>query len=332
MTPAHKKNPPNIDEIRRDLQSQDIELVGRTIGHLVKLAERDEGIRAEALGIFQKWAAAAPDFYVAIQSAKGIRLLAGEEAYREAWRKLLDDPREGIVLNVLNATDDPVWVPTLLGMLERRTELSIRQSLLCCLGKLKDRSVFPTLLKFLPDAELKGYAVLALASLGDPRAIPHLQPYLKDKTPLWPVDNHGPTELMCDAVANAIRQLQPLDGEHAGGSVRAQESRPAPPVRKPPQRIHWIAFGPLASVVATVIILITSVVHVLEKRGHSGYSGETSRRMDLMVTFPGVIGLLLGAVALSRFGRLSLFERIACVLGILICGMIATSFVQILLR
>ena len=320
-----------MDEILRDLQSPDIELLGRTLGHLVKLAERDAGIRAEALGIFQKWAATAPDFYVAIQSAKGIRLLAGEEAYREVWRKLLDDPRESVVLNVLAATDNPEWVPVLLEMLERRTELSIHQSLLCCLGKLKDRSVFPTLLKYLPDAELKGYAVLALASLGDPLAIPHLQPYLKDKTPLWPVDNHGPTELMCDAVANAIRQLQPQVARaagHAPGPVRTE----LPRVGKSPRSIRWIAFGPLACVVATVVILMASVIHVIEKHGHSGYSGKTERMFDLAITCPGVIGLLLGALALSRFGRLSVFERIACVLGMLICGVIATSFVQMLLR
>lgn len=331
MTSANKNNPPDIDAIRRDLQSADTEVLGRALRELLKLVPHDKGIHAEALGVFQKWAAAAPDFYVAIQSAKGIRQIAGEDAFREVWHRLLEHPSESVVMNVVGSTDDPSWVPVLIEMLDRRTETSIRQSLLLCLGKLKDRSALPALVKCLANENTKGYAAVALGQLGDPQAIPHLDPFLNDKTPLWPVDNHGPTERMCDVASAAIRQLQQRgtpDAADAAAPMRAATQ----PVARPPRRTHWIAFAPLACVAMSAVIFFILSIQVLEKHGHSGYSAQQSRRMDLIITCPGIFGLLLGAAALSRFARLTVFERIACILGILICVPVARSFFLLALR
>ena len=330
---------PDLDRIRHDLQSTDMLVVGSALGKLAKLAGHDPRIRAEALEVFRKWADAAPDQYVAIQAAKGLRLVAGEEAFREVWLKLMTDPRESFVLNTLHRTTEPVWVPVVLEMLERRSELSVRQSILCCLGQMQDRSVLPVLLKYLPDKDLQGYAVIGLTRLGDPRAIPHLEPWLADKTPLWPVDNHGPMETMGDVAANAIKLLQgngprgaapggvPLVAPLATVAAQAQ-----PPAGSPVQGAYLLAYAPLGAALLTAAIFMVMVIVVLEKRGQSGASGQGQRIVDLVITFPGLAGLLLGIVALSRFATLSLIERVACIIGTILCALIAKSFVLTLLR
>lgn len=340
---------PDLDRIRRDLQSTDMLVVGSAIGNLAKLAGRDPDVHAEALTVFRKWAAAAPDQYVAIQAAKGLRIVAGEEAFREIWLKLLNDPRESFVLNTLHLTTEPVWVPVVLEMLERRTEFSIRQSILCCLGQMQDRSVLPVLLKYLPDKDLKGYAVIGLTRLGDPRAIPHLEACLADKTPLWPVDNHGPMETMGDAAANAIRALRgndPRGAAPAAASIAGAvaplrppavpspptAARVPPPAGPPAQGGYLLAYAPLGAALLTAAIFMVVVIVVLEKRGQSGASGQTQRIVDLVITFPGLAGLLLGIVALSRFATLRLIERVACIAGTILCALIAKSFVLTLLR
>lgn len=330
--PELQSRPMSLDSLRRDLQSGDLTLVANAITGLVKLAEGDARLQAEVLSVCQKWVEDAPESYVAIKAARGLQRLAGEDVFRAVWLKLLQDPREGFVLNVLHSTQDTSWAPIILEMLQRRPELAVRQSALCCLGSLKAPSAFPTAVKYLSDKDLKGYAVIALTSLGDPRAIPHLEPFLKDKTALWPVDNHGPMELMSEFVADAIQRLQPKSTESAMPSALSAREEPFQPPPPPVRKVRWLAYAPLASVLATALFFIFMVISVLEKRGQSGATAETQRLVDLAITFPGALGIILGGLALVRFGRMSVLERIACILGMLFCVPITQSFVTTLLR
>lgn len=325
----------SLVQIREDLRSADVQVLRRGIDALLRLAQKDLSVHAEAGVVFRKFAAEAADPIIAIDSAKGIRLLEGEDAFREVWRKLLHDPRESIVMNALHATTGREWVPVMTEMLERRPEVSVRQSILCSLGTLKDASVLPTLVKHLADKDLKGYAVIGLANLGDPQAIPHLQRCLSDKTPLWPVDNHGPTELMCEFVASTIQRLRAKEATgpaSPGGPMATTSSPPKASEGKAGRSPFWLAYAPLASAAMTATIFIVLAIQVLGRRGQSGATAATQRLGDLAITFPGVLGVICGVVALSRFGGLSGKERVAAMIGTAIAGVIAKSFVATFMR
>lgn len=325
----------NLVQIREDIRSADIHVLRRGIDALLRLAQTDPGVREEAGGVFREFAAEAKDPIIAIDSAKGIRLLEGEEAFRKVWLKLLHDSRESIVMNVLHATTGSEWLPVMTEMLERRPEASIRQSLLCSLGALKDPAALPTLVRHLADKDLKGYAVIGLANLGDPQAIPHLQPYLSDTTPLWPVDNHGPMERMCEFVASTIQRLQPKEATgpaSPGGSLSAASPPPKASELNAGRSPFWLAYAPLASVAMTSAIFIVLAIQVLGRRGQSGATAATQRLGDLAITFPGVLGVICGVVALSRFGGLSGKERVAAIIGTALAGLIAKSFLATLMR
>jgi hypothetical protein len=325
----------SLVHIREDIRSADIHVLRRGIDALLRLAQKDPGVREEAGAVFRKFAAGATDPIIAIDSAKGIRLIEGEDAFRKVWLKLLHDSRESIVMNALHASTGAEWLPVMTEMLERRPEASIRQSLLCSLGALKDPSALPTLVRYLADKDLKGYAVIGLANLGDPQAIPHLQPYLSDKTPLWPVDNHGPTELMCDFVASTIQRLQPKEAAKAaspGGAIAAAPPQPRAPEVDAGRSPFWLAYAPLASVALSAAIFAVLAIQVLERRGRSVATAAAQRLGDLAITFPGVLGVICGVVALSRFGRLRGKERVAVIIGTALAGLIAKSFVATLTR
>jgi hypothetical protein len=268
----------NLVHIREDIRSADIQVLRRGIDALLRLAQKDPGVREEA----------------------------GAE-----------------------------WLPVMTEMLEQRPEASVRQSLLCSLGALKDPSALPTLVRHLADKDLKGYAVIGLANLDDPQAIPHLQPYLSDKTPLWPVDNHGPTERMCDFVASTIQRLQPKEAAKAafpGGSIAAAPPQPRASGVDAGRSPFWLAYAPLASVALSAAIFAVLAIQVLERRGRSGATAAAQRLGDLAITFPGVLGVICGVVALSRFGRLRGEERAAVIIGTALAGLIAKSFVATLTR
>lgn len=325
----------SLIRIREDLRSADMQVLRRGIDALLRQAQKDPSVHEEAGVVFRKFAAEARDPIIAIDSAKGIRLLEGEDAFREVWLKLLHDSRESIVMNALHATTGREWVPVMNEMLEQRPEVAIRQSLLCSLGTLKDASVLPTLVKHLADKDLKGYAVIGLANLGDAQAIPHLQRYLSDKTPLWPVDNHGPTELMCEFVASTIQRLQPKEttGPVSPGGSLSTASPPSKTSEVNAERSpFWLAYAPLASVALTAAIFIVLAIQVLGRRGQSGATAAAQRIGDLAITFPGVLGVICGVIALSRFGGLSGKERVAAIIGTALAGLIAKSFVATLMR
>jgi hypothetical protein len=124
----------SLVQIREDIRSADLQVLRRGIDALLRLAQTDPGVREEAGAVFRELAVGATDPIIAIDSAKGIRLLEGEDAFREVWLKLLNDSRESIVMNALHARTGSEWLPVMTEMLERRPEAPIRQSLLCSLG------------------------------------------------------------------------------------------------------------------------------------------------------------------------------------------------------
>ncbi len=321
---------PSIDAIVATLGTSDTVAVIRAVGELTRLAQRDPALHAMALNALQTLATTTADPYVAIETAKAIRQLPDEAAYRSVWLSLLDDPRLLIALNAAHGTTDVSWLATLTALLATRSEIPVRQAILLSIGKMKDRSALPLLVAHLADADLKGYAVLALTSMGDPNAIPHLQPYLTDKTPLWPIDNHGPMELMGEAVANSIKQLQV--GTQGPRSRQAPPARHAAPANKPASSLHWIAYGPLAGALGTAAAFMLMAIIVLGKRGQDGASAHAQWLADLAITLPGVLGVLCGVAAMMRFKLFSAFERGACIAGLVLSGLITQTFITTLLR
>ena len=325
---ANHTLPDSVEAMIATLRSSDMVAVVRMIGELTRVVQNDPALRAPVIDTLQPLALTTADPHVANVAGKAIEQLGDKATYRKVWLSLLNDPRLLIALNAVHVTTDASWLATLIDLLSTRSEVAVRQAILLSIGKMKDRSALPLLVAHLSDSDLKGYAVLALTNLGDPQAIPHLQLYLADKTPLWPLDNHGPMELMGEAVASSIKQLQV-------GTARAHSTaqvRPAAPANKAANQVHWIAFGPLAAVLTTVGAFMLMAIIVLGKRGQDGASAHTQWLVDLAITFPGLLGLLCGVAAMKRFKLLSPIERSACIVGMLVSGLIAKSFITTLLR
>ncbi len=78
----------SLVQIREDIRAADIHVLRRGIDALLCLAQKDPGGREAAGAVFWKFAAEATDPIIAIDSAKGIRLLEGEDAFRKVWLKL----------------------------------------------------------------------------------------------------------------------------------------------------------------------------------------------------------------------------------------------------
>lgn len=171
-------------------------------------AQQTPAIHPEALELFRASVMAWPDYMTASYAARGIELIAGPAEGRKIWLALLNHPKAELAGAIAQSIKDVSYVPVLLELLERRPEWSIQLAAVRTLGRMKDRSAFEAIAKRLADRALRPHAVEALAELGDPRAIAHLEPLLRDRTEAWEIDNHGPMLRVCDLAQDAIAQLR----------------------------------------------------------------------------------------------------------------------------
>lgn len=196
-----------LDEIKANLASEKPEIRGRAMQELSLWAQRDPSIHAAALPIFQHYLVNAPDSWTTISCARGIARVGGTEAGRVAWQTLLNRTEHDIVWRAAMAMDQPAYAPDLVELIRRYTDYQIRTAAIRSLGRMRNPVVYDTLIDQLSREDLRANAIEALADLGDPRAIPQIERFLKDRAEAWPEDNHGPMLYVCDIAKMAIDRL-----------------------------------------------------------------------------------------------------------------------------
>lgn len=202
--------PPSLDSIESDLRAPSQEVRCAAMQRLLKWATIDPAIRPAALPIFRHAVAEPVDPWATRLALDGIELIAGADEARRLRTALLAHPSFSLVNQLAQSLTDPAYAPALIDLLERRDDIHLRQSILRTLGRMRGAAeiVFPVLLKWLDASpNLRPHAIEALASLGDARAIPHLDPLRRDRTDAWPEDNHGPMLRVCDVATSAIERI-----------------------------------------------------------------------------------------------------------------------------
>ena len=202
-----KLNPFAVRQIQVDLQSPDPERRGRAMRDLASLVKSDPTHHAQALPIFHAALLQDIDAWTILSAAHGLETILGPERAYPAWLALLNHPNAKIATAAVRAITHPRYVLPLIDVLQQRSQLSLRQSSIRALGRLKHPAIFPALLPCLADPELLPHTVEALGDLGDPRAAPHLEALRNDPTEAWPEDNHGPMLRVGDLARQALARF-----------------------------------------------------------------------------------------------------------------------------
>ena len=200
--------PFNLPEIQADLQSPEENTRSRAMDRLAVEVKTNPGIRETALAIFRATIQNPRDIYATIHAAQGIEAIASPDESRQVWLALLNDPRPAMVKPAACLARDRSFGPTLIALLSKRQEPEVREVLVRALGRMREPAALGPMLECLADPALRPHVVEALADYNDSRGIPMLIPLLQDKTPAWPVDNHGPMLRVCDLAQDTIERLR----------------------------------------------------------------------------------------------------------------------------
>ncbi len=201
----------SLAETLQEIESSEQQRRGPAMQILLIQARKDAGIYDQALPVFQKWVFAAPDPFTARCAAKGIELICGPEEGRRVWMALLNSENLDIVAGIAIATSDPSFGPVIVDLFRSRSETRVRSAMISALGFLKDPGTLPLLCEQVSRPEYRKEAIQSLYAMGDARAIPYLEPLLKDHTVMWAqgeYDNHAPAMRVSDVARDTISRLR----------------------------------------------------------------------------------------------------------------------------
>lgn len=203
----------NFEQIASDLQSDQQPVRAKAMYELLAKATHDPGIHPAALPLFRHCVQSEQDPWITAIAARGVEKIVGDVEARKTWLGLLNSPNPAMVAAAALQISDPFYVPRLIELFHTRTEPLVRNCLLHPLGLSRDPAALPILLEALNAPELRPKAINALSNLGDPRAIPYLEPLLNDTSPHPEPDDRGCPLRICDVAGQAIRRLQYLLNE-----------------------------------------------------------------------------------------------------------------------
>ncbi len=284
---------------------------------LCEWAKRDGSIHAAALPIFRDGIENESEVLPATAAARGIGLIAGPAEGRLAVLKLANHPRATLAGQAVLLMKDPSYVPDLLDLLQRRSELEIQSAVVYMLGRSKNPVAFSPIVQRLAIPELRVRAIEALSELGDARAIPHLEGVLDDRTDAWEPDGHVATLRVCGVAETAIQRLRPkpIQVARAPAAPLAERAR------------NFMPYIPLAAATAGVPwVLMILAFEVLRPKATGGDDHTVVRILDFVAIIPAALGLLAAAVALRQHWRLSPLELICLVVGCLGCTVYLATF------
>lgn len=328
-----------IDGIRADLQSASVNIRREALQSLSELVRGNRHFAAEAAPIFRHAWRHETDPFTVLTAARGIELAEGDTQGRAALMDLLDRPQQDLVATaVLNAELD-LTTEHVLALYARATDPGLRRTLINALGRKHDRAAFDVLAAAIDDPELRPWAIEALVAVGDPAAIPHIEPCLSDTADAWAVDNHGPMMRVCDVASDAIAALRKSSARpHVPERAAAPNARastasagapfgyPGPPMPVAPPQGTFFALAPLAAAVLSVPWFLMVVLSMIDISGRGQGPRSDPRSMDLVAIIPPAIGISVGLFGLAKRRIRGTWRYATLTVGCLLCAIIATPF------
>lgn len=214
-------DPATFTRLACDAQSPNQQRRGQAVQDLLQWCQRDPSIGPSALPIFKSMASDWRDAWSCRCAVRGIELIEGPAAAGAVRLKLLNDSRAQVVTAAALEISDPEMTPVLIQVLTRWPEPRVRLTIIAVLGRLHHPDALAVLAGELNDPRTRPHTVEALKELGDPRAVGYLEPYRGDRSPAWPVDNHGPMLHVSDLVSEAIARLTGIKQPSASFADRA---------------------------------------------------------------------------------------------------------------
>lgn len=322
-------------QIRSNLQSPEYGPRGYAMQSLLNMVKRGAASREEAVALFRSCAAADPHPWPAALGIHGVEFLEGAEAARPYWVAMLHHQDPEMIERAAMSIKDHSYVPELIGVIERRRESRIQIAAIRSLGRLKDPAAFPAIAARLQDPDLRPHVIEALGDLGDARALPYLEPLLRDGTPTWPIDNHGPMLYIRDHAATSIGQIRANNAPHHAASSRpAPQSIPVPqtrivvppPIPIPRRSVILLAYVPLIAAVTEAPWIFIVIVLQLMRAGTQKPDESLTHLLDFLAMVPAIIGALVGIYAARRWSRMIVVEKVFFVVGMIICVLIMIPF------
>ncbi|MEO6005680.1 MAG: HEAT repeat domain-containing protein [Opitutus sp.] len=288
---------------------------------LITLARQQPSARPAAVEIFRASLPAEWDPYTAVHAVRGLDTFASPEEARVGWLGLLHHPNADMVaVAALLVRAD--FFGELVEILQQRPELQIQTAVIRALGRMKNHAAFSLVRQRLDHADLRRDAIEALGELGDPRAIPALQAWLDDRTPVELEDNHGPMLRTCDFASRAIEQIEKATSLNVPEEHRTVDASKIPPllsagadqfgaVRSGSAGSNQLAYAPLVAAAFGIPWVFAMMIVAYANRGRTA-------AFDVIVMVPAVIGLGLSLVAARRSGMVAR-EKVALAAGVLGC-------------
>ncbi len=200
---------PSFAQIRAKLSEPSPYKKQMALYDLVQLAKQDTSIHPEALPIFERYLD--DEYAPAVSEAiRGIAVTRGLSEAKERWLALLTHPDAAFVrigLSELGRAGDPALLAPAAELL-RHSNMLVRRDALTALAGIRTAEALQILAGCLEDSKLRPYAIDALSKTGDRRAIALLEPCLKDTSPAWPLDNHGPMMSVGDVSTEGLDRLR----------------------------------------------------------------------------------------------------------------------------
>lgn len=198
----------SLRQIERDLFSEHQESRTSAVLKLLRLVEKKLRTHETALALFRRCIQTEQDPWIIVTAARGIERIIGPVAAREMWLGLLNSSNGALAAVAAVSVLDRFYVPVLLDLLRQRDDFRIRAAAIQTLGRIQDPAAFPALIEQLATPAQRMNAAVALAELGDLRAMPYLEPLLADHSELPEPDDRGCVQRVNDIAAFAIRRLE----------------------------------------------------------------------------------------------------------------------------
>ena len=307
--------PKSLAQLKGEAHSTQPVVRSCALQELLSCVRNDASSHPTVLPIFRATLRNEKDPWGIVSAAQGIEHMVGGDEARSAWQTVLNHSDGFIVVRAASAVADPSYMPVVLELLLSRPEVDVRNAAIRALGRMQYADAFHMLLEQLASEETRWDAVGALSDLGDPRAIPHLEPLLDDRSNLRGQDDRGCSIDVRDIAGYAIRRLQFLakNAHMCGG--------PAVPPRLKPN-FNPLAYLPLAASIVEVpwIAVVVSLPSGPSNGRSRAENTERNHQLDLLASIPVAAGLIIGIAMLVLGKAKRLPDQICIYLGCAICA------------